>query len=277
MTPLRKILRRVALAALVCATAQASAAEPAAYTLAILPSAPPVTMNALWTPFVERLTKATGLEFRLKHYERTAEFERDIWSGMPDFVFSSPIQAVVAHTSSGYTPLVHARKDVAVGLFVREDSPIHRVEDLAGKKISFVGNKNVCSVTLQHLLSDKVGFNRDYAGTTRNVIISVLLGKTDAGAVFLPEMDKEPADTRNQLRKIIETQQMGAHPLSAHPRVPRKVQEAVTKAVLAMAATPEGAALLRAVKLDDPVIADYRRDYAALEAIDIKGLTDWGQ
>ncbi|HEX8964037.1 MAG TPA: phosphate/phosphite/phosphonate ABC transporter substrate-binding protein [Rhodocyclaceae bacterium] len=275
---MKLVLHRLVLAVLALAAFGAAAADRAVYTLAILPSQPAVTMNALWSPFVERLSKATGLEFRLKHYERTAEFERDIWSGMPDFIFSSPIQAVVAHVSSGYVPLVHARKPVSVGLYVREDSPIRSVDDLVGKKISFVGNKNVCSVTLQHLLAkkDKVDFGKEYAGTTRNVIISVLLGKTDAGAVFEPEMSRESADTRRQLRKVVETPPMGAHPLSASPRVPRQVQEAVTQAVLAMAATPVGAALLATLKLEDPVRADYRKDYAALEEIDIRGATNWG-
>lgn len=67
----------------------AAGAEP--YTLAILPGAPPITMHKLWTPVVDRLAKATGLEFRLKLYDKMAEFERDIWAGNPDFIFGSPI------------------------------------------------------------------------------------------------------------------------------------------------------------------------------------------
>jgi phosphonate transport system substrate-binding protein len=274
------ILRHITLAALMLALAPAFAAEPGVYTLAVIPSAPPVTMNNLWTPFVERLAKATGLAFRLKHYERMAEFERDIWSGSPDFIFSSPIQIVVAHTSHGYVPLVRGRKEVAVGLFVRADSPVRNVEDLAGKRISFVGNKNICSVAMQHLLAnpkEKLDFDKEYAGSTRNVIINVLLGKTDAGAVFMPEMDREPEGTRSQLRMVTETRQMAPHPLSANPRIARKTQEAIAKAVIAMAASPDGAELLKTLRLEDPVAADYQRDYKALEEIDIKGLTNWGQ
>jgi phosphonate transport system substrate-binding protein len=277
---LKTILRRALLGVLAFAAISASAAEPAVYTVGVMPSAPPVTMNGLWTPFVERLSKATGMEFRLKHYERMAEFERDIWGGGPDFMFSTPIQIVVAHASSGYIPLVRARKQVAVGLFVRNDSSIRRLDDLAGKKISFVGNKNICSVSLQHLLAqhkEKLDFDKEYAGSTRNVIINVLLGKSDAGAIFLPDMDNEPETTRAQLREIVQTPRMAPHPLSAHPRIARKTQEAVTSAVLAMAATPDGAELLKTLRLADPVAADYQRDYSFLEAVDIKGLTNWGQ
>jgi phosphonate transport system substrate-binding protein len=90
-------------------------------------------------------------------------------------------------------------------------------------------------------------------------------------------MDRESAETRKQLREVVASPDMAPHPLSAHPRVPRKVQEAVAKAVLDMAATADGAALLKKLKLDDPLLANYPKDYAALEEIDIKGLTNWGQ
>lgn len=276
----RRRLLALALATLTVVVSPASAAEPAVYTLAILPSAPPLTMNQAWTPFVERLSRSTGLQFRLKHYERMAEFERDLWSGGPDFVFSSPIQLVVGHLSNGYVPLVRARRPIGVGLFVRRDSAVHVLEDLRGRKISFVGNKNLCSVMIQHLLAtqnEKLEFDKEYAGSTRNVILSVLLGKTIAGAIFLPDLDREPEEIRAQLRKIVETPPIAAHPLSVHPRVARGVQEAVTKAVAAMGAAPDLAELLATVKLTDPVRAEYPRDYAPLESVDIKGLTNWGQ
>jgi len=281
MNPIVIFLRRMVLAMLIFgASLPASGGEGGIYTLAIVPSAPPVTMHVLWTPFVERLAKETGVGFRLKLYEKMAEFERDIWSGTPDFIFSSPIQLMVAHTSNGYVPLVRGRKPVAIGLFVRKDSPIRNIDDLAGKKIAFVGNKNICSVFMQHLLAhykSNLAFEKEYTGSTKNVIINVLLGKSDAGAVFKPEMDRESEETRSQFREIVTTPEIAPHPLSAHPRVPRAVQEAVTKATLAIGSSTDGAERLKTLRLATPVAADYARDYLALEEIDVKGLTHWGQ
>lgn len=262
------------------ASLPACAADAKVYTLAVNPSAPPVTLNTKWTPLVERLAKETGLEFRLKHYERMAEFERDIWSGVPDFIFSSPIQLSVAHASNGYIPLVRGRQPVAIGLFVRKDSPIKTIDDLVGKKISFVGNKNLCSVFMQHLLAHQktnLSFVTEYAGSTKNVLINVILGKSDAGSVFLPEMERQSEETRSQLREIVQTPGIAPHPLSAHPRVPRAIQEALKKGILAIATSPDGAELLKTLSLESPVAADYARDYKALEEVDVKGLTNWGQ
>jgi phosphonate transport system substrate-binding protein len=275
------VLRILMLAILLFAPFPAASAEQKqTFTIAVIPSAPPVTLHKQWTPFVERLSRETGLAFHLKMYERMAEFERDIWSGAPDFIFSSPIQTVVAHQVNGYVPLVRGGKDIAIGLFVRKDSPFKSLDDLAGKSISFVGNKNLCSVFMQHLMGkhkNRLSFNKEYAGSTRNVIINVLLGKSAAGAVFIPELARESEDTRKQLREILVTPEIAPHPLSAHPRVPRIAQESVKKATLAIAATGDGSELLKTLRLAAPVAANYTRDYQSLEEIDIKGLTNWGQ
>ncbi len=109
------------------------------------------------------------------------------------------------------------------------------------------------------------------------MIINVLLGKSDAAAVFLPEMNNESAETRRQLREVVETPQIAPHPLSANPRVPAKVRDAVAKAIIAIGSSQTGADMLKRLRLGDPVPADYAKDYAPLEVMDIKKLTDWGQ
>jgi len=122
-----------------------------------------------------------------------------------------------------------------------------------------------------------VWFEKEYAGSAGNVVKSVLLGKTDAGATFTPELEKEPAEVRSKLRTVLETPKISSHPLCAHPRVPRSAQEAVKKAALAIAATPEGAELFRNIRLPSPVAAEYERDYRPLEEVDVKGLSNWGE
>jgi phosphonate transport system substrate-binding protein len=274
-------LRRLLIALLVLGAAgPAHAAKGTAFTLAVIPSSPPVSMHTQWMPFAELLARETGFDFRLKLYENMAEFERDIWGGGPDFIFSSPIQLMVAHKSNGYVPLLRGEKMVAIGLFVRKDSTIKSVGDLAGKKIAFVGNKNICSVYIRHLLANNnqpLSYITEYSGSTRNVVINVLLGKSDAGAIFIPELAREPEQTRMQLRELMVTPQTAPHPLSAHPRVPRAAREAVKQATFDLAASPAGAELLRTLRLADPIPADYERDYGRLEEINVEGLANWGK
>ena len=93
---------------------------------------------------MERLSQETGLDFRLKVYETMADFERDIVSPKaPDFIFANALQIVVAHQAQGYLPLVRGNKMVRAVIFVRKDSPARTADDLSGKRIAFVGAKNL--------------------------------------------------------------------------------------------------------------------------------------
>ena len=122
-----------------------ASAEPATtYTLGVVPSFPPVATHTRWMPFVERLSQETGLNFRLKVYEQMVDFERDIVSpGAPDFIFANALQVMVAHKAQNYQPLVRGKGQVRGVIFVRRDSPARSVNDLAGKRIAFVGAKNL--------------------------------------------------------------------------------------------------------------------------------------
>lgn len=114
-----------------------------AFTIAVVPQMPPVAMHTNWSPLVARLAKETGLNLKLKVYEKMKDFEQDLQDGKPDFIFSSPTQIVLARQSQGYIPLIRSSKKIKGVLFVRKDSSITRVKDLEGKNIAFVGAKHL--------------------------------------------------------------------------------------------------------------------------------------
>lgn len=119
----------------------------------------------------------------------------------------------------------------------------------------------------------KLNLKQLYAGSSSNVYKTVLLGKAAAGAVLDVDFDAQPPDVKAQLLPLIHTPKMAPHPISAHPRVPKQLQQAITTAVLKMNMTPDGRKLLQGVQLTDPVTADYNRDYKALETMDYEALT----
>lgn len=119
----------------------------------------------------------------------------------------------------------------------------------------------------------KLNLKQLYAGSSSNVYKTVLLGKAAAGAVLDVDFDAQPPDVKAQLQPLLYTPKMAPHPISAHPRVPNQLQQAITAAVLKMNMTPDGRKLLQGVQLADPVTADYNRDYKALETMDYDALT----
>lgn len=138
-----RVVRLVFALLILAAVTAASAKTRASYVLAVIPSAPPVTMHTLWAPLAERLSRDTGFDINLKVYEKMSDFERDISKGAPDFIFVNPLQAVVAHEAQGYAPLVRGSRRISAELVVRRDSPIRTIDDLSGRKIALVGNKSL--------------------------------------------------------------------------------------------------------------------------------------
>lgn len=254
----------------------AARAEQKTYIFAVLPQQPPLAMHTLWTPLVERLSRDTGIRFKLKLYDRMNIFEQDALKGLPDFIFTTPPMTVIAHLDQGYTPLVRSSHPISGVLFTSKDSPIHSVAELEQKDIAFVGSRNVCSIlvrdNLHRLLSHQIAFNTVYEGSTANVIKHVLLGKAQAGATLDLDLEKD-ADVLSQMKILLKTEKIPPHPISAHPRVPQKVAAQVADAILKMNEDAAGRSLLARVRLSDPVKSVYRQDYGHLEKVDVKGLS----
>lgn len=269
------LVLNIVLLTILAGPALSSAEEEKTYRLAVIPNLPAVTIHKNWTPFVGTLSKQVGIKIELKIYDKINDFLEDAKAGKTDFLYSSPNMFFLAHQKQKYIPLVRSSNMMRGVVFVRKDSPYSKIKDLKGKTIAFVGPKTICSVITRHSMITGQGaldYNVSFSGSTINVAKSVLVGKADAGATLdtsmihdLPEMEKE-------FRILLETEKVAPHPLAAHPRVPKKIQQAVTAAVLAMDKTEEGRRILQTVKLSQPIKADFKRDYSFFGEIDFDRL-----
>jgi phosphonate transport system substrate-binding protein len=97
-----------------------------------------------------------------------------------------------------------------------------------------------------------------------------MLHRADAGGGVHSTLGNQPPDVQAKLRILYETPPMMPHPLSAHPRVPRAVREALVRAILEMDKTPSGSEYLTRLQLSSPQPADQRRDYQPLEQLHLE-------
>jgi len=235
------------------------------YTLAVIPSLPPVALHKVWVPFVRELSREAGVELELKLYDTFPAFLADCEPGRPDFIYISPNLFFLVHGQQKYVPLVRSSVKISGLVFVRRDSAYQKISDLHGRTIAFVGPKSVCSVITRYALASGEGdidYNASFSGSTINVAKSVLLGKADAGAILDAKQAGDFVENSPDFRVLLRTPKIAPHPLAAHPRVPREIREAVVRAVFAMATSGTGRPLLAAVGLAEPVTADFQRDYA---------------
>ena len=246
-------------------TSPANTAEKATYTLAVIPNLPTMTLHKNWTPFTEQLSRDLGIKLELKLYDKIGSFLDEIQAGKADFIYSAPNMYYLAYLKQKYVPLVRSSTMLRGKVFVRKDSSYNKISDLKGKTIAFVGPKNVCSVITRHSLltgQGAIDYNAAYSGSTINVAKSVQLGKADAGATLDISMMNDIPDLAHEFRTLLETEKIASHPLAAHPRVPKRLQEAMTAAVLALDTKDSGKKILDTVKLTKPVRAELKRDYS---------------
>lgn len=250
-----------------CASAQS---DKPSYTVAVVPQFQATELNRVWAPILARLSQEAGVQFTLKLSKDIPAFEDEVMAGKPDFAYMNPYHQVIARKAQGYVPLVRDSKLLTGILVVRKDDPIKSVHELEGKTLAFPApNAFGASLLIRgHLAEqDKIHITPFYAKTHTNAYRQTIVGKTAATGGLRATLDKEPDEVRATLRVLMETPGASPHPLSAHPRVPLSVQQAVMNAMLKLAADPDLQDAFKEIPMPNPVKADYTRDYKALEQI----------
>lgn len=266
-----QVLLKTACAAMLVGTlappAWAQAGKPV-YTLAVVPQFQAIETSRVWAPILERVGQEAGVTLTLKVAKDIPSFEDEVMEGKPDFAYMNPYHQLMAFKAQGYVPLVRDSKLLTGLLVVRQDDPIKSVKDLEGKTLAFPApNAFGASLLIRaHLAEvDKVNITPFYAKTHTNTYRQTIVGKTTASGGVRATLDKEPAEVRAALRVLMETPGAAPHPLSAHPRVPTKVQQAVKAAMIKLASDAELNAVFKDVPMGNPVEADQARDYQVLE------------
>jgi phosphonate transport system substrate-binding protein len=242
------------------------------YTLSVVPQFTPVDIGLRWTPLLDRIERDTGIKLQLRILDRIPKFETDFLAGVPDFVYLNPYHAIMAMKARGYLPLVRGGDPLTGILVVDRNGPIKALADLNGKVLAFPSpNAFGASLYMRALLQreQKLSFIPDYVGTHQNVYRHVLLGDAAAGGGVNTTLEKEPAAVRARLAVLYTTPGVAPHPLAAHPRVPSETRDKITAELLKLDHDPVGRALLARVELDHIQPADYQRDYAPLERLDL--------
>lgn len=255
---------------LLLTSSRLGAQEKKTYSIAIVPQSQIGEIFEKWTPFLKKLSAATGLEFEIKPYTTFKQFEEDLYKGVPDFVYMNPYEAMQAKEQQGYIPLVKDKEDLVGILVVHKGKGINSVKDLNGKEIAFPSpNAFAASLYLRALLTEKekIHFTAFYAKTHGNVYRTVILDKAAAGGGVVKTLSKEPDEIKGQLATIYETPPTASHPIAAHPRVPESVRKKVETAILNMASDKSNEVLLKNIQIPNPVPASYQKDYLPLKKL----------
>lgn len=263
-------MKKLLLALLLWLAATTGFAE--TYTFGVVPQFEQRKTFAIWSPILAELEKRTGLSFDLVTTATIPAFEKLYDEGKIDFAYMNPYYMV--ENPQEYIPLVRDDNPIIGILVVRKDSPYKTPADLDRKEVAFPSPNAIGASLLPRAdLARQFHVNiiPRYVTSHSSVYLHVAQGLTAAGGGVMKTFNEQKPEVRDALRVLYTTRPIPSHPVSAHPRVPKKVREAVREAFLALAATPKGKALLDEVPMSKPVAA-YPKDYEAMRSYGLEDL-----
>jgi phosphonate transport system substrate-binding protein len=242
-------------------------------TIAVVPQLPRSVTYTKWAPLLEHVGQRTNLCFDLIIPETIPAFEKFLFNGQPDLAFANPYHAVVAKKRQGYVPLLMDSTTKLSGIVtVKADSPIYDIRQLQGKDVAFPSpNAFAASLLIRAELASKgIQIHPQYAKTHANSYRAVALGDVAAAGGVNITWQQEDAALRANLRILFETSSYAPHPLIAHPRVTPALRQSVVTTLMSMSSTQAEQKLLDGVQISHPTQANYQRDFAPLDKLNLQ-------
>lgn len=240
---------------------------PHEYSFGVTPQFQQQKLYAIWKPIIAELEKKTGLSFKLVTTLKINDFEKDYMAEKFDFAYVNPYLIVRGVKPGAYLPLVRDNKPHSGIVVVRKDGPISKIVDLKGKTVAFptpnaIGATLMTRSELERLFGVKVV--PVYVKSHSSVYLHVANGLTAAGGGVMKTLQEQDAAVRDRLSILHTTEVMPNLPVAANRRVPAAVREKVRRALLALATTAEGRALLAKVPMTE-IVSTSLDDYLVIE------------
>lgn len=252
------------------------------YKISMLPKLSAEETNRRLTLLAQYLTETTGLTITPVVSKSFAQYQQQLQSGAISIGFSNPyIYVLVSNTHK-----VVAKAERGAGkayfrgiIITRSDSPLQTLNDLRGKRVSFVSRSAAGGFLSQKLTLTEEGIDVDrdlrldvaVENKHENVIFAVFLGDADAG--FIRESSFILADKfipPGSLRILAKTARLPNWALSVDRSLPDNDIMKITEAILNLYPDSQTAKALGINRFVPAIDRDYDsvRKAAGLEIID---------
>jgi len=253
---------------------QHSAKSPESFSFGIGPQQAVSELAKSWVPILQYLSAKSGYQLQFATAKDIPTFQKKMKEGGFDFAFTNPYHYTVFHESAGYDAFAHEREGKLSGIIVvRKESPINSMDELNNQVVAFPAPTALAAtlLPLTYFGEKNITVTPEYVVSMDSVYGSVAKGLFPAGGGELRTFNTFDPEVRNQLRILWTAEALPPFTFSAHPRVPKEVVGKIQKAMLEMAANPQGAELLKKVSFKGIDLAK-DRDYDGMRKLKIKML-----
>ena len=230
------------IAALVGLLAAPAAAE---IRLVTVPRLSTAELEKMFAPLTDYLARETGEKVTLVIPKDFDGVKDAVKTGKADIGFVNPLIYIQMKAGMNIEPLALS-SEVKSGtrlrgiVIARKDSGVTKLQDLKGKRFSFVEEDSPAGHIFQKLLLSKAGFdvNKDivmlpYAKTPENVVMAVFNKTADAGGVREEQLDKMKGSVdTSQLKIVGYTDYFPNWPFFAAPGLKKETADKIKSALL---------------------------------------------
>jgi len=230
--------------AVCAATLFSTAAVAGTYTFVVQPILPPGQTKKAFSPLTEYLSQKTGHTIKLVtslnflSYWQTMKKE-----GKYDFILDAAHLTDYRIKRMGYKVLAKRADVVSYTLVANQDADVIDPEELIGKSLATIGSPSLGMLRLEEMfpnpLRQPVIVEVD---NSLDSIKKVVDGKASSAIVPTPMVGAFP-----DLISIVTTEQVPHTAISASPKVPQDVRNAIRKALIDADKTEAGQKMLQAI------------------------------
>ncbi len=251
----RAQLLRALLPLIACWWAFASPAAdkpPASYRLGILPYMAPRQTVEFFGPVAASMEAALKHPVKLESVPTFADFRRAMAAQSYDIALVQPFDYPELVEKQGYHPLAQMAVPLVTQFFVRDDSPLKKIEDLRGTTVAMPPAEAAnARMALRALYDNKLIPGRDvelrYFNSHDSCIQQVWAGAASACGTAKPPIAVFEQRMQAKLRSIHDTPPVPHIVFVAHPRVPAAQRAALAERITGWSQTDDGRALLKSL------------------------------
>ncbi len=227
-------------------------AQAQTFTIGIVPQQSATVLAANWSPILQYLKKRTGVELQFATASDIPTFEKRLLAGDYDIAYMNPYHFTFFNQHRDFNAMVR-RGDASIQgvIVVRKDSEIQTLEQLDGQKLVFPSPAAFAASVVPRAEIANQGINIEpiYVSSHDSVYLNVSKGFFSAGGGIGRTLNATNPDVNEQLRVLWKTQPYTPHAIAAHPRVDSAIVTKLTEALVDMANSAEGKALLEPLKI----------------------------
>ena len=224
--------------------------------LGVVPYKSPRALVELYSPVAAQLAKVLGKNVQVVTAVGFDQYLQRIYDKQYDIIVLGSTFYFKAHDMAGYEAVARGYPPFRCGLIVRNDSGIHNIEQLRGKRLAVVdrmGSRGEYEMRKKALFSIGIHVEEDlevhYRGNSDSVIYAVLNGQDDAGAIRLDALQKKAfTEVREKVRTIYTSPENPQFPFAVRADMDPTQREKISAALISISMDqPETAEILHSL------------------------------